>query len=57
MGVGIMRDETLKRRDLNASHTLGCVGKTYRKTSGGHSAGVTEETWSDAQETKGPECM
>jgi hypothetical protein len=23
MGVGVMRDKTLKRRDLNVSHTLG----------------------------------
>ena len=28
MGVGVTRDQTLKRRHLNASHTLGCVGKT-----------------------------
>ncbi len=27
VGVGIMRDETLKRRDLKHSDTLGCVGK------------------------------
>jgi hypothetical protein len=33
MGVGIMRDETLKRRDLNVSHTL---GKTYSNLSSGH---------------------
>jgi hypothetical protein len=36
MGVSIMRDETLKRRDLNVSHTLGCPGKTYSKPSSGH---------------------
>jgi hypothetical protein len=30
MGVGVMKDETLKRRDLNVSHTLGC--KTYSTT-------------------------
>jgi hypothetical protein len=27
MGVGVMRDETIKGRDLNSSHTLGCVVK------------------------------
>jgi hypothetical protein len=27
MGVGIMRDETVKRRDLNDSHTLGSTGR------------------------------
>ena len=36
MGVGIMRDETLKRRDLNVSHTLGYMdarrpGQTRKK--------------------------
>jgi hypothetical protein len=39
MGVGVMRDQTLKRRDLNASHTLGCVGKTYSKHGSGHAGG------------------
>ena len=29
MGVGVMRDQTLKLRELNASHTLGCVGRIY----------------------------
>ena len=28
MGVDVMRDQTLKPRDLNVSHTLDCVGKT-----------------------------
>ncbi len=27
MGVGIMRDQTLKRRDLNTTFILGCEGK------------------------------
>jgi hypothetical protein len=36
MGVVIIRDETLNRRDLNSSDTLGCTGKTYSKFSGGH---------------------
>ena len=27
MGVGIMRDSTLKRRHLIVSHTLGCAGR------------------------------
>jgi hypothetical protein len=31
-----MRDETLKRRDLNVSYTLGFTGKRYSKSSGGH---------------------
>ena len=31
MGVDVMRDQTLKRRDLNSSPTLGCVGKTDSK--------------------------
>ena len=35
-----MRDETLKRRDLNSSYTLGSVGKTYSKTSSGHTGGT-----------------
>jgi hypothetical protein len=39
MGVGIIRDETLKRRDLNTSDTLGCGGKTYSKPSSGHTGG------------------
>ncbi len=50
MGTGIMRDLTLKRRDLDDSPTLGCVGTTYS----GH---VEGESWSDTEETKGPECM
>ena len=28
----MMRDQTLKRRDLNSSHTLGCTRKTDSKT-------------------------
>ena len=39
MGVGLMRDQTLKRRDLNTSHTLGCVGKTYSKHGSGDAGG------------------
>ena len=31
MGVGVMRDESLKRRDLNSSHTLGSSGKKNSK--------------------------
>ncbi len=44
MGVGIMRDLTLKRRDLNTSHTLCCAGRTNSKTSrgsSGHAGGTT----------------
>ena len=26
MSVGVMKDEKLKLRDLNDSHTLGCAG-------------------------------
>jgi hypothetical protein len=37
MGVGIMRDETLKRRDLNSSHTLGCVGRNNSERGSGFS--------------------
>jgi hypothetical protein len=37
MGVGIMRDQTLKRRDLNSSHTLGCAGRNNIKPSSGSS--------------------
>jgi hypothetical protein len=33
MGVGIMRDETLKRRNLNSSYTLGCEGGNDSKPS------------------------
>ena len=39
MGVGIMRDEEQKSRDLNTSHTLGYTGKTYSKSSSGHTGG------------------
>jgi hypothetical protein len=39
MGVGIMKDETLKRRDLNDSHTLGSAGRTYNKPRSGHTGG------------------
>ena len=28
MGVDVMRDQILKRRDLNTSRTLGCTGTT-----------------------------
>ncbi len=37
MGVSVMRDSILKRRDLNSSYTLGCVGKKNSKTSDGSS--------------------
>ena len=43
MGVGIMRDYTLKRRDLNVSHTLGYVGRNKSKHSigsSGHTGGT-----------------
>ena len=40
MGVGIMRDYTLKRRDLNSSHTLGCAGRNNSKSSIGSSGHV-----------------
>ena len=43
MGVGIMRDLMVKRRDLNSSHTLGCVGRNKSKTSNG-SSGHNEGT-------------
>jgi hypothetical protein len=33
MGVGVMRDETLKRRDPNVSDTLGCEGRKNSKPS------------------------
>ena len=36
-GVGIMRDQTLKRRDLNASHTLGYADRKNSKSSIGSS--------------------
>ena len=39
MGVGTIRDKTVKRRDRNVPHTLGDVGKTYSKTSSGHTSG------------------
>ncbi len=32
---GIMRDETIKRRDLNVSLTLGYEGRKYNKSSSG----------------------
>ena len=32
LGVDVMRDKTLKRRDLNVSHTLGSEDKTDSKT-------------------------
>ena len=43
MGVGIMRDKTLKRRDLNVSHTLGRTGGNNSKScigSSGHVGGT-----------------
>jgi len=39
-----MRDETLKRRDLNVSYTLGCGGKTYSRTSSGHTGRRPDQT-------------
>jgi hypothetical protein len=44
MGVGIMKDSTLKRRDLNSSPTLGSVGRNNSKTrtgSSGHVGGTS----------------
>jgi hypothetical protein len=44
MGVGIMRDYTIKRRNLNVSHTLGCVSRNNSKPSigsSGHSGGTS----------------
>ena len=35
MGVGIMTDETLKRRDLNVSHTLGYAGRNIASLGSG----------------------
>ena len=40
MGVDIMRVKTLERRDLNASHTLGCAGRKNGKPSSGSSGHV-----------------
>ena len=43
MGVGVMRDSSLKRRDLHASHTLGCAGRKNSKPNigiRGHSGGT-----------------
>ena len=47
-----MRDSTLKRRDLDTSQTLGCVGRKNNKTSNGssgHSGGTRSgqigQTW------------
>jgi hypothetical protein len=43
MGVGLMRDYTLKRRDLNTSHTLGYTGRknsTPSIGSHGHTGGT-----------------
>ncbi len=40
VGVGIMRDETLKQRDLNDSDTLGCEGRNNSKSSIGSSGHV-----------------
>ena len=37
MGVGKMRDETLKRRDLNVSDTLGYTGRNNSMSSSGSS--------------------
>jgi hypothetical protein len=55
MGVGVMRDYKLKLRELNLSHTLGYTGKTYIITY--WSRRRRHKTWSDAQETKGPESI
>ena len=59
MGVDVMSDQMLKRRDLNSSHTLGYTGKTGRKPSPNLVVTSQKETqgWSDSQETKGPECI
>jgi hypothetical protein len=40
MGVGIMRDSTLKRRDLNVSYTPGCPRRNNSKSSSGSSGHV-----------------
>jgi hypothetical protein len=32
MGVGVMRDKSLKRRNLNVWHTLGDAGRKNSKT-------------------------
>ena len=52
--IQTQRDQTLKRRDLNASHTLGCAGKTDRKPNpsghdaeGGSTPGQTRKKPSD----------
>ena len=49
MGVGIMRDSTLKRRDLNVSYTLGHTGRNNSNTSigsHGHVGGTSPvQTW------------
>ena len=44
MGVGIMRELTLKRRDLNSSCTLGCAGRNNSNPSigsSGHPGGTS----------------
>ena len=43
MGVGKIRGLTLKRRDLNVSHTRGCAGRNNKKSSFG-SSGVARGT-------------
>ncbi len=43
MGVGIMRDHTLKRRDLKVSYPLGWTGRNNSKSSNG-SSGHTRGT-------------
>jgi len=49
MGFGIMRDETLKRRDLNSSYPLGSTGRNNSKScigSSGHAGGTrSRPTW------------
>jgi hypothetical protein len=40
IGVGITRDYTLKRRDLNSSHTLGYVGRNNINPSTGSSGDI-----------------
>ncbi len=37
MGVGVMRDENLKLKELNVSYTLDDVGRTYNHS--GHAGG------------------
>ena len=57
MGVGIIRDYTIKRRDLNTSDTLGSVGRHNSKPSigsHGHSGDKSPvQTWKTPKDLSG----